>query len=241
MTTVDRDKPMREIRAALLLAQKPPTGTPAYSRWINRPAARHVTAFAHRLGMTPNAATAVSAVCSATAIALLAAVRPSAVLGVAVAALLALGYIWDSVDGQLARLTATGSARGEWLDHTVDCVKTVSLHLAVLVSFYRFPEPNSPLAVPLLYTWVSTILYFGLILTPKMRTRPTTEPPTAGREHPLRPWLLLPSDYGALCLVFVLFGVRPAFTVTYGAFAAVTVLLLLAAWRKWWRELGPRP
>ena len=52
--------------------------------------------------------------------------------------LLASGYVMDSVDGQLARLRGSGSLSGEYLDHTVDCVKTATLHLAVLISWYRF-------------------------------------------------------------------------------------------------------
>ncbi|MBO1750292.1 CDP-alcohol phosphatidyltransferase family protein [Actinotalea sp. BY-33] len=234
---LERRTPARDVIAALRLAQKPSAGTPAYSRWVNRPLARRVTAFAFRAGLTPNGATAISAVLSTAAIALVALADPTPAVGGGIALLLATGYVWDSVDGQLARLTATGSPRGEWLDHTVDCVKTTALHLAVLVSFYRHPSPDAPLLLPLAYTLVATVLYFGLILTPKLRRAPAG-PRTASRENPWRPWLLLPTDYGALCLAFLTFGARPLFSLLYGLFAVVTTLVLLAAWRKWWRELG---
>lgn len=239
-SVLQRSSPTRDVIDALRHAQKPSLGTPAYSRWVNRPLARRVTAFAFRAGMTPNGATAVSATLSAAAIALIVVATPTNAVGAAVALLLAAGYVWDSVDGQIARLTRTGSPQGEWLDHTVDCVKTTALHLSVLVSFYRHPSPDAPLALPLVYTLVATVLYFGLVLTPKLRPA-ARQMQADGHENPLRPWLLLPTDYGALCLVFLAFGTRPLFSALYGAFALVTVLLLLAAWRKWWRELRPAP
>lgn len=231
------DRGRRETLARLASAQKPPTGTPAYSRWVNRPAARHVAAFAHSRGMSPDAATATSATLSGAAILLLCVMPPEVWVGIVVAVLLAAGYVWDSVDGQLARLRGGGSARGEWLDHTVDCVKTTALHLAVLVSFLRYPADSAPVWIPVLYCLVATVLYFGLILTPKMRAE---EGPRRGTEHPLRPWYSLPADYGALCWVFALLGLRDLFALVYGALAVVTTLMLLAAWRSWWISLTDR-
>lgn len=229
----------RENLAELSRAQKPAVGTPAYSRWVNRPLARLLTAWAHETGMSPNVATAISAAHSGTAVLLIALARPTPLLGVLVGLLLVLGYLWDSVDGQLARLTGRGSPRGEWLDHTVDCAKTVTLHLAVLVNFYRHPADTISLAIPLIFTIAATVLYFGLIVTPFLR-RTSPPGPTPPAEHPLRPWMLLPGDYGALCVVFVAFGYRPLFSVLYGVCAFATVGLLALAWRKWWHELeGP--
>ena len=53
-------------------AQKPSFGTAAYGRYVNRPAGRLIAAFAHKFGLTPNGATAISAALSASGLVLLA-------------------------------------------------------------------------------------------------------------------------------------------------------------------------
>lgn len=222
---------------ALRAAQKPSRGTAAYSRHVNRPAGRYVAAAANTRGMTPNQVSVVSALFSFSGIALLAIVRPSVGLGILVALLLAVGYVLDSVDGQLARLSGGGSVSGEWLDHTIDTVKTTTLHLAVLVSWYRFDwtEGDAWLLVPLGFTVVAVVTYFGILIMPTLRPRqPAAQP---GTEHPLRQFLLLPQDYGFQCWMFVLLGWTQVFAAVYTTVFACCAALLAVALRKWWREL----
>lgn len=223
---------------ALRSAQKPAWRTPAYSRHVNRPLGRLVAAWGNAHGMTPNQATAISAVMSATGIALLATVRPAWWLGIVIAVLLAAGYVMDSVDGQLARLRGGGSKSGEWLDHTVDCFKTLTLHLGVVVCWFRFYDLPSDawLLVPMGFTVVAAATYFGLILMPTLRP-PAAPAPTPPAEHPLRRFLILPTDYGFQCWVFVLLGWQDGFrwvwTLVFAACGAMLALALV----KWWREL----
>ncbi|HEY0950689.1 CDP-alcohol phosphatidyltransferase family protein [Nocardioides sp.] len=224
--------------AALAAAQKPPRGTAAYSRSVNRPAARRVAAAVHQVGMTPDVATAVSATLSAAGLAVVALVRPSWASGLTVAVLLALGYVMDSVDGQLARLRGRGSVSGEWLDHTVDCVKTCAVHLAVLISFYRFAPVSSEavLLLPIAYLVVDVTCFFGIVLLPHLRS--PVAPETVPRpEGPWRRWLILPNDYGTQCWMFVLLGWGAAFVAAYAVMLAANAGLLALACRKWWREL----
>ncbi len=234
--------------AALAAAQKPARGTPAYSRSVNRPTARRVAALAHQVGMTPDVATAVSATLSAAGLAVVALLRPTWWVGVVAAVLLALGYVMDSVDGQLARLRGRGSVAGEWLDHTVDCVKTCSVHLVVLVSFYRFaPVSNEAvLLLPLAYLVVDVTCFFGIVLLPHLRRSVAAAPPrdlpvgapgVTPRESPWRRWLILPNDYGTQCWMFVLLGVPVAFVAGYALMLAANAGMLALACRKWWREL----
>lgn len=230
----------RESLTALRSAQKPSRGTPAYSRWVNRPAGRLVAAWMGSRGMMPDQATVVSALLSASGIALLALVRPTWWLGVLIAVLLAGGYVMDSVDGQLARLRGGGSKSGEWLDHTVDCFKTLTLHLAVLICWYRFYDLPSDawLLVPIGFTVVAGATYFGLILMPTLRPTPAPDaraslPP----EHPLRTYLILPTDYGFLCWVFVLLGWELGFRIVWTLLFVAAAGMLALALRKWWREL----
>ena len=223
--------------AALAQAQKPSLNTAAYSRLVNRPAGRVVAAAARTLGVTPNQVTALSATLSAAGLAVLALVEPRWWTGVVVAVLLAAGYVLDSADGQLARLRGGGSRSGEWLDHTIDCFKTASLHLAVLVSWHRFgPAGDGWLLVPLGFEVVAVVTYFGLILMPTLRPA-SSEAPVAAHENPLRKWALLPMDYGAQCWMFVLLGFGMVFPWTYTLVFACNAAALVVALRKWWREL----
>jgi phosphatidylglycerophosphate synthase len=191
--------------------------------------------------MTPNQATAISAAFTCAGLIVLATVQPGAAMAVAVAALLAAGYVMDSVDGQLARLRGGGSLSGEWLDHTVDCFKTCTLHLAVLISWYRFPPVDFEYAllVPIVFQVVDVVSFFGLIAMPLIRaSRPA--PPTGGAsatESPLRKWLILPTDYGFVCWTFVLLAWPAAFFTAYTALMLANGGVLVLALRKWWREL----
>ena len=188
----------------------------------------------------PNVATVLSALMSGSAIVLIAVVRPSVWVGLLIGVLLVAGYVMDSVDGQLARLYGGGSKAGEWLDHTIDCVKTLTLHLAVVISWYRFPvyAADGWLLVPLGFAVVAAVSFFGLILMPTLRPKGGSSTLRRGDQDPVwRRYALLPMDYGTLCVVFALFNGRPEFVWIYAALFAANALALLAALRNWWREL----
>lgn len=232
--------------AALRSAQKPSRGTAAYSRLVNRPLGRVTAAWLNTLRVTPNQATVLSATCSAAGIAVLVLVPPHWWSGLLVAVLLASGYVLDSVDGQLARLRGGGSKAGEWLDHTVDTFKTLGVHLAVLVHFYRFPGEGVAgsawwLLVPLLFTLVAGATYFGLMLIPTLRPA-TPGAPGAGvgetAENPLRKFAILPTDYGFQCWVFVLLGWQLGFRIAWLLVFLACAGAMALALRKWWRELS---
>jgi phosphatidylglycerophosphate synthase len=239
--TADGHAGYRANLRALGDAQKPARGTAAYSRFVNRPLARRVAAAADLAGMTPNQATAISATLSASGLVLLAVVRPSVPLGLAVAVLLAAGYLMDSVDGQLARLRGPGSVAGEWLDHTVDCAKTCAFHLAVLVTWERFPPvaARAALLVPLAFAILDMVSFFGLTVMPLLRRIHGGRRPRGirRREHPLRAWLLLPTDYGVFCWVLALAGAPVAFFAGYALLFALNAAAMVVAVGRWWREL----
>jgi phosphatidylglycerophosphate synthase len=198
---------------------------------------------AFHAGLTPNAVTGISAAFTATGIGLLALVPPSAPMGLAVAGCLILGYALDAADGQLARLRGGGSPAGEWLDHMVDAAKASSLHLAVLIGFYRFGTVDAGwlLLVPLGYCVVDAVTYFGTMLNEALRAQhgvATRAQRTAQRVGVGRSLLTLPTDYGLLACVFVLFGAPWLFVPTYTfLFLAAAGFLALAS-VKWFREMG---
>lgn len=232
------DETLGQTIKRLSNAQKSSKGAPAYSRFINRKAGRVIAAAAYHCHLTPNAVTAVSAAWSFAAIGLLVFCSPTTVVGVIVALCLAIGYAFDSADGQLARLRGGGSPAGEWLDHVVDSGKICALHLAVLVSFYRAGGSARELLIPLVWTWVATVLFFVIILNDQLRRTHGTAPATDAAAPVLRSLIVAPTDYGVLLLTFVLLGVHPVFLWVYGLLLLANIAYLALGLSKWFRELS---
>ncbi|QNE74234.1 CDP-alcohol phosphatidyltransferase [Streptomyces finlayi] len=231
---------LRELRGA----QKTAKGVSLYSRHVNRPAGRVLAAGAYRLGLSPNQVTLVSAAFTFAAILTVALAEPSWALGVAVYAGLAVGFAFDSADGQLARLTGKGGPDGEWLDHVVDCAKMILVHTAVLVSFHRFGALSSDgwLLLPLGFLFVAVLTFCAGLLREQLgkaaaAARPAPVDGAAGPVSRVRAVALLPADYGVFCLVFLLSGAPGVFLAGYAALAAVHALFLVAFLTKWFREL----
>ncbi len=235
----------RNVLAALTAlagAQKTSKGAPAYSRFVNRPIGRLFAAMAYRAGWTPNQVTALSATFSFAAIAVLALVRPSWWSGVLIMLGLVIGYALDSADGQLARLRGGGSLSGEWLDHMIDATKISTLHLAVLVSAYRFFGLSHPawLLVPIAFTVVAAVLFFGMTLNDQLRrnfqasTGSTVE---RGATPGIRSLMVIPTDYGLLCVVFALLGSTSVFFGVYVFLFACNAGFLALAAVKWFRDM----
>ena len=209
--------------------------------FVNRPVGRVIAAGAHTAGLTPNQVSLISAAFTFTGIVLLATVPPSIVLGIVVWLLLAIGYAWDSADGQVARLRGGGSLAGEWLDHVLDSTKLVALPIAVTIGWYRFFPLASELwlLVPLGFAVVSTVTFFGMILNDLLRgKRGVPQAAQAGGFSIVRSLLGLPTDYGVLCFAFVLWGWAPAFILVYSLLAIAALLYLVAALAIWFRKMS---
>jgi phosphatidylglycerophosphate synthase len=164
-------------------------------------------------------------------------------LGILVAALLLLGYALDSADGQLARLRGGGSRAGEWLDHIVDATKIGVMHSAVLISFYRFSgERSLVLVVPLVFMVASFVFFFGMILTDQLR-RAAAASAGVSYSKPSGPGggfqtlVAIPTDYGLVCLSFVLLGAHLVFVIVYALLALAQVVITAGVLVRWWLEL----
>ncbi|MDO4244202.1 MAG: CDP-alcohol phosphatidyltransferase family protein [Actinomyces sp.] len=220
---------------ALDAAQKPAAGVPAYTRWVNRRGARVAAAAGAVAGWTPTMVTAASALLSVAGMCLLLLLPPVAWGGLPVAVALAAGYLLDSADGQLARLTGTASRTGEWVDHVVDAFRSPAIHLttAVAVVLHR---PDSPwlAGVALVYAWVTGGQFLSQILAEAF-VRRAGRPQTRGGD--LRSWVLAPTDPGVLCWSFILWGVPTVFSLIYTLLAVVAVLHCAASLRRRHRDL----
>lgn len=232
-------------------AQKSGRGAPPYSLYVNRPLGRVLAAGAYRAGRTPDQVTVISALITFTGLAVLGLGPSTPLTGVVVALLLVLGYALDAADGQLARLRGGGSLSGEWLDHMVDAVKVVALHLVVLVHVYRVVDIAPVwLLVPLGFAVVSSVHFFGMVLVDAMarirraeQGRPT--PPVAPAQRVVTA-LKLPTDYGVLCLAMVVLGFPAVFLPVYTVLAAATAGYTVLVVGKWRRDVlhlesGSRP
>ncbi|MFZ1285574.1 MAG: CDP-alcohol phosphatidyltransferase family protein [Candidatus Phosphoribacter sp.] len=191
------------------------------------------------LGLSPNQLSGLSALCSFSAIALVALAAPTVFVAMSVAGLLVLGYALDSADGQVARLTGLGSPFGEWLDHMIDCAKISALHLAVAIHVFRFSGLGATwVLVPLAFVFVANVLFFGMILTDQLRRAAGADPlKKASSLSVVRALAILPTDFGALCLVFVTLAWPTLFVGLYSVMLVGCAALLLAALGRWARQL----
>ena len=226
----------------LQAAQKSNRGAAAYSRFVNRPLGRRLAALADLVGLSPNGVTGLSALASAGGIVVLALAPPTALVGIVVGLCLVLGYALDAADGQLARLQSRGGAAGEFLDHMVDAAKTSSLHLAVLISLFRHGHgrDGGVLLLPVGFVFVAAVFFFGIILAEQLRRQLTDAKrgPDTTRQPLLRALLVLPNDYGLLCVVFLFWGAQTAFLWVYAFLLLANALYLVAGTWRWYREMS---
>jgi phosphatidylglycerophosphate synthase len=242
MTTPLVKERYTESLQRLSSAQKGSSGAPAYSRYINRRIGRYFAAAAFQLGLTPNQVTMVSALFTFAGIATIAFVHTTIWSAIAVVLLLVIGYALDSADGQLARLRGGGSPAGEWLDHVIDATKIASLHLAIFGNWLREPQGHHGLqGFALAYESVAFIAFFAIVLTDQLRRQQHVRTGVATRgsrsTSALYSLAVVPTDYGLMCLAFILMAWPVGFTVVYLAFFAANTLYLILALPKWFREL----
>jgi phosphatidylglycerophosphate synthase len=229
-----------EAMQQLKQAQKPGYGVPAYMRWVNRSAARPLAAAGYVLHATPNMMTAASAVSSLLGLVVLATAGAGTGFGAGIAAavLLAFGFALDSADGQLARLTRSGSPAGEWLDHVVDAVRTPAIHLTVLLLILSRFGWTPYLAVPIIFCLSAVGLFMSQILAEQLRRQYGGAPVGTTPASDARSFALLPVDTGMLCWIFVLWGSPLLFGLAYAFLALAQVGMAALSMRRKYVELS---
>jgi phosphatidylglycerophosphate synthase len=145
-------------------------------------------------------------------------------VAVSVTVLLQLGFAFDAADGQLARLTGTGSPAGEWLDHVVDAARILVLHLGVAVCLDVHTDVDKVwLLVPLGFAVVASVRFFAQLLADQLS--PAADPVVPSRRGG---WVQTAADAGVVNAVFLLWPWTSAFLIGYVVLAAGNALLLLA-------------
>jgi phosphatidylglycerophosphate synthase len=239
-----------DVVARLARAQKSNRGAAGYSRWVNRKAGRRIAAAAHLAGLTPNQVSALGSVFTFAAVASLGVFKPTIVAAVAIVVALLVGYAFDSADGQVARLRGGGSYQGEWLDHVLDALKVSTFHLAVAVMWFRFYalDHAAILLIPLGFAAVYSTFYFAIVLSDMLRrvarvgvggsAVATSSANPQETASVLRSLVVLPNDYGVLCLVLLLAPAHRAFVVVYSLLLAANIVFLAAGTVRWMREMS---
>jgi phosphatidylglycerophosphate synthase len=227
-----------QARSQLAGAQKSSASVPAYLRFVNRKAGGLLASLAYAARLSPTQVTVLSAGSSFLAIAILIVGDSTVPTGIVVSLLLLLGYALDSADGQLARVSGTGSKAGEWLDHVTDIAKISSLHSAVAIAVLRYFDLDSLLylAVPVIFLVTNVTQFFAMMLRDQLAPRPKAAQP-AGSASVLVSWLLLPLDHGTLGLAFLVLGVHTLFLWCYGFLALCTVTFSVRSLLKAYRGL----
>ncbi|WP_169928844.1 CDP-alcohol phosphatidyltransferase family protein [Brachybacterium ginsengisoli] len=230
-----RRLPLAESLRLLDAAQKPGTGVPAYTRWVNRRIARYLCALAERVGATPSAVSVASILVTFSGLAAFLLLRSTPVIaGISAAILLALGYALDSADGQLARLQGTSSLQGEWLDHTLDALRLPAVHLTIAAGFLLHDLPVLAVAAAA-FSVIASAGFLSQNLGGLLRDRSRSQR-TVTRRH--QSWLLLPADPGVLCWAFALWPLLPLFGAAYLALLLTNLLHITLSTRRRWAELG---
>lgn len=235
--------------ARLAAAQKSNRGAAGYSRWINRRLGRQIAAVAYLRSATPNQISVISAAFTLAGIAGLALLDPSWASALAITAALLLGYAFDSADGQLARLRGGGTPAGEWLDHVLDALKASMFHVAIAIMWFRFYGLHHPalLLIPLGFAVVAAVFFFAMILSDMLRRidrsaaggrSVTTSSLNPNEAAPiLRSLVVLPNDYGVLCLCMLLTPEHAVFGIAYTLLFASNGLFLVVGCARWFREM----
>lgn len=225
----------------LRLAQKGKKGVPLYTLCVNRPAGRVVAAALRNTRFRPNHVTLAGAVLTYGALLWLALGNGSGPGFALVGAVLAVGFVLDSADGQLARIQGRSSKLGEWLDHLLDSGRIVLLHGAVLCFLLRATE-IPPLWLAVLcgtFLFASSAIFFaGALFDQLIRQAPPSPSGSPEGNWLKRSVLTLPVDYGTTCLVLLTLPWTGVFLPCYAALALFHCLFAAAYLTKFYRHLA---
>lgn len=221
-----------------LAASKKKKG-PLYTRHVNRNVAIPLTYVFWRLGAHPNTVSVLSFAVTHTALALLIVLDASWPVVISAWLLLALGYVMDSCDGQLARLSGKTSRLGEWLDHSLDMVKILNFNMMLsFVMISHAAVQDAPLWLPFLAAFLNLLsqpshffvinMKEQLLSTDDSAARRATQFGEDGRTKWAMRFVLNGADYGLYILIVLLIPRQDVFVPVYLAYGVFYSLLFLS-------------
>lgn len=214
-----------------------------YTRYVNRKAARYVTWTAARVGLTPNALSLLSALLTIVGAAMVFAARAETAQSLWAYAALALGYVFDAADGQLARSARVKSRAGQFLDHSLDGAKTPLVMAAIGYAYHV--HAHGPLVVggtawPGLALVTIASWHFSVTWQKDaiLKDRASWIRPAFSAGYLLR----TPFDYGVVLMWLPAVVLVPAVaTVPFQVFVAAYGLFVLALFAKGYRDIMDLP
>lgn len=234
-----------EARSALTAARKPAVGVPAYLRWVNRPLGGRVAIVAAAWGWTPNMVTAVSALLGFLGIGILVGVTDSWAGPVAALLLLAC-YVFDSADGQLARIQKRGGPAGEWLDHVVDGIRAPLVHVGVAVYLLRTHTEDGRfdltqpvtivIAVAIAFSALVSAWFLSQILAEKLAPPEKPDGERGGRGI-MESFVKQPQDSSTTYVIIGLLALPVVFAVAYLALFVWELMIFVVSLRRKYTKL----
>jgi hypothetical protein len=131
----------------------------------------------------------------------------------------------------------------------LDALKIATFHVAVAITWFRHYHLSheAMLLIPLGFGAISSVFFFALILSDLLRriervkaggsSVATASVNPDERASVLRSLIVLPNDYGLLCLTMLLLPLHRTFTTLYTVLAACNAVFLLAGLYRWFREM----
>lgn len=221
----------------LSVVQKRRDGALPYTLFVNRPAGRFLSVIAYKLNFTPNQITIISFICTITGLLYVVTFGHQSLLGVIISTLMLLfGYALDSADGQLARLNNSKNLSGEYLDHSLDSVKTPLFHISVTMVILQTVQDINLITV--FFLLLISVLSSGKFFSSEIKEKILT----LEGNHNLcyvtslkKSFILLPFDYGILCFIFLLVPFNllfPAYIIWGTLFLVFFILSFVRGYRQ---------
>jgi phosphatidylglycerophosphate synthase len=180
--------------AAIYRASKKKKDINLWTEWVCRPPAAIFVLLLRDTRVTPNQVTFFATFLALASAALFIAI-PGWTGAIAAAVLFEISFVFDCVDGQLARLRKTSSPIGHHLDFLMDEIKAFFIFGAVAVRLWRFaPDTETGERYLLVGLAGMALLGTGLCITTFMRRAEYGAPPptedgqpaqTGGRRGPV--------------------------------------------------------
>lgn len=231
----------------LRLSQKKGTGTPLYTRFVNRWLGQVFASIFAKWNASPNTISYISAIISlGTYISFLFITDLSIYHSLILYFLLVIGFALDSADGLVARLLSKQSVKGEWLDHSFDAIKIPLGHGVAFLLIINGIELSIYMQLFLLLILVAASSQFlSNILKGVLRDKKDTKD-SHTKEHTfdirsksfIRSVLTLPLDYGLFMIFFIFTPYIDLFYKIYAVWGGFYILFTILSFVKSSKEIS---